>query len=175
LPTPDADGNPDDQLTCGRHAVLVGAVGIRDATADDFAAMASVFRRASLSNEGDRSNLVANPHYLELSDAAVLHGRSQVAVIDGQVIGFASVDPTGDGLELEALFVDPDWMRRGAGTALVSAIARRARGLGISTIDVDANPHALDFYRHSGFVEVGVVDSEFGPVPRMRLAVPLAD
>ena len=149
----------------------MGQVDVRDAVVEDFAAMAAVFRRASLSNEGDRPNLLANPRHLELSESAVAPGRSTVAVIDDRVIGFASVDPIDDGFKLEALFVDPDSMRQGAATALVAAIVERVRRLGLSTIGVDANPHALDFYRRNGFVEIGVVESEFGPVPRMQCAV----
>ena len=98
-----------------------------------------VYRRASLSNEGDRPHLLANPAYLELSDAAVLPGRSLVAVVEGRVVGFATVDPVDDGLELEALFVDPDWMRHRVGTALLAAVAERARRTGLSMITVNAN------------------------------------
>ncbi len=149
----------------------MGMVEIRDATADDFAAMSTVYRRASLSNEGDRPHLLANPTYLELSDAAVLPGRSLVAVVEGRVVGFASVDPVDDGLELEALFVDPDWMRHRVGTALLAAVAERARRTGLSMITVDANVHAVEFYERAGFLEVGVVELEFGPAPRMGLTV----
>ena len=137
--------------------------------------MSSVYRRASLSNTGDRPYLLAKPAYLELSDAAVLPGRSLVAVIERRVIGFASVDPVEHGLELQALFVDPDWMRRHAGSALVAAVVDRARRLGVSAITVSANSHALAFYRHAGFMETAVVELEFGPAPRMVLPVACAD
>ena len=136
--------------------------------------MAAVYRQASLSNDGDRPHLLANPAYLELSDAAVWPGRSLVAVMDGRVVGFASVDPVAGGLELEALFVDPDRMRCGAGTALVAALVEGARRRGLLTITVSANVHALAFYRDAGFVETGVVELEFGPTPRMVLLVPSA-
>jgi pimeloyl-ACP methyl ester carboxylesterase/GNAT superfamily N-acetyltransferase len=148
-----------------------GTIEIRDAIVDDFESMSTVFRLASLSNDADRSNLLANPTYLELSDAAVRPGRSVVAVIGNRVIGFASVDPIEDGLELEALFIDPEWMRRGGGTALVAAVVDRARRRGLARIAVNANTHALAFYEHNGFVEAGTVDLEFGPAPRMYLAL----
>ena len=144
---------------------------IREATADDLDAMAGVYRRASLSNDGDRPLLLAEPAYLELSDAAIRPGRSLVAVVDGRVIGFVSVDPVTDGVELEALFVDPDRMRRGVGSALVGEVVARVRRRGFSTISVSANTHAVGFYAHLGFVEVGTVELEFGPAPRMALPV----
>jgi hypothetical protein len=37
---------------------------LRDAVPDDDAALRSIFRRASLSNEGDRPLLLANPEHL---------------------------------------------------------------------------------------------------------------
>ena len=150
-------------------------VEVRDASAADQAGMATVYRRASLSNEGDRPHLLANPAYLELSAAAVQPGRSVVAVVEGRVVVFASVDPVDDGLELEALFVDPDWMRRHIGTALVAELVERARRRRLSTIAVSANVHALEFYRQAGFVEIGTVQVEFGPAPRMVLLVASAD
>ena len=44
------------------------AVAIRNAGPDDLTALREVFRRASLSNDGDLPNLLAPPDYLELSD-----------------------------------------------------------------------------------------------------------
>ena len=158
----------------GRRRETPGAIEIRDARPDDFPVMSSVYRRASLANERDRDNLLADPAHLELSDAAARPGRSLVAVIDGRVIGFASIDPVEHALELDALFVDPDWMRHRAGTALVAAVAERARDLGLSTVTVSANFHALAFYRHAGFIETGLVELEFGPAPRLVLYVSLA-
>ena len=154
----------------------MATVEIRATTADDFAAMSTVYRRASLSNEGDRPHLLANPAYLELSDAAVLPGRSLIAVVEGRVVGFATVDPVDDGLELEALFVDPDWMRHRVGTALLAAVAERARRTGA----FDDHRQCQRARRSSstsdaGFLEVGVVELEFGPAPRMVLPVSLAD
>jgi hypothetical protein len=54
---------------------------LRDAVPDDDAALRSIFRRASLSNEGDRPLLLANPEHLVWreptgSDAAECVSRS---------------------------------------------------------------------------------------------------
>ena len=62
---------------------------IRDATVADLAALGAVFRHSSLSNAGDRANLLAHPEVLELSDVAVRQGRTRVAVgAGGRVLGF---------------------------------------------------------------------------------------
>jgi ribosomal protein S18 acetylase RimI-like enzyme len=42
---------------------------------------------------------------------------------------------------------------------------------GVTRLEVTANPDALGFYRAAGFVETGRADTEFGPAPRMALAI----
>ena len=146
-------------------------VRIRDATSDDMAALEVVFRRSSLSNAGDRENLLAHPEVLELSDAAVNAGRTRVAISEGRIVGFSTaVD--GDGVvELDALFVDPECIRRGVGLALVRDVVATARDLGSRRVDVTANEHARAFYENAGFVDDGIAQTRFGPAPRMYLDI----
>ena len=103
---------------------------IRLGTSADLAAAISVYRRASLSNAGDRDNLLAHPEYLILGPEGLAEGRTHVAEQDGSVVGFATWAETAGTIELEDLFVDPGYMRRGIATALVSCITEilRARG-----------------------------------------------
>jgi ribosomal protein S18 acetylase RimI-like enzyme len=143
---------------------------IRSARADDLPALTDVFRRASLSNDGDRAALLANPDTLVLSGEAVLAGGTRVAVEPGGgVVGFATSRDVDGGFELDDLFVDPDWMRNGVATLLVHDIARIGRERAVAGIAVTANPHALAFYRHAGFRPAGQTETRFGPAPRMYL------
>lgn len=142
---------------------------IRAAAASDLPALRDLFRRSSLSNDDDRALLLARPELLDFADAAVLEGRTRVAVDDGRVVGFASTVIRSDAIELEDLFVDPDRMREGIGRALVADVAATARGLGRGRVEVDANGHALAFYTAVGFVGLGEVSLEFGTAIRMRL------
>ena len=90
-------------------------------------ALADIYRRASLSNPGDRDRLLAHPEYLVLEPDGLAEGRTHVAEEDGSVVGFATWAETYDGgMELEDLFVDPKWMRRGIATALVNCLSRCA-------------------------------------------------
>jgi GNAT superfamily N-acetyltransferase len=132
-----------------------------------------VFRRASLSNEGDRAALLANPDALVWAADGIAEGRTRVAVTaDGTIVGFATVLPHENStLELEDLFVDPDWMRRGIATRLISELIEHARATMIQRLWVTANPHAYDFYRSAGFTHVGNVETAFGAGSRMELAV----
>ncbi|HEU4840648.1 MAG TPA: GNAT family N-acetyltransferase [Ilumatobacteraceae bacterium] len=145
-------------------------LSIRTARVGDHDVLADIFRRASLSNAGDRDNLLAHPELLVFDRAWIEHGRVRVAVVAGRVVGFATTRPVDDDTaELDDLFVDPGRMRRGVARALVSDAVAAARGEGRSRIDVSANVHAGAFYEAVGFVSVGTVDTLFGPTPRMRL------
>lgn len=163
LPEADQPGRPGlrvDTVTVIRLGVLA-----------DFSAVSEIYRRASLSNASDRGNLLAHPEYLILRPDALAEGRMHVAEEDGLVVGFAAWDESGGSVELEDLFVDPRWMRRGIATALVGRIADVLRARGAGHLEVTANPHALGFYRAAGFTDRGVADTEFGIAPRMRLEI----
>ena len=137
----------------------------------DLAGASSVYRRASLSNAGDRDNLLAHPEYLILGPEGLAEGRTHVADEGGSLVGFATWAETAGIVELEDLFVDPGSMRRGIATALVSRIAEVLRARGVERLEVTANPHALGFYRAVGFVDCGVAETDFGAAPRMVLAI----
>jgi GNAT superfamily N-acetyltransferase len=144
---------------------------IRLGTSADLAAATSVYRRASLSNAGDRDNLLAHPKYLILGPEGLAEGRTHVAEEDGSLVGFATWIETAGTIELEDLFVDPGYMRRGIAAALINRIVEVLRARGVERLEVTANPHALGFYRAVGFIDCGVAETEFGAAPRMELAI----
>ena len=144
---------------------------IRAAVPGDMSALRDVFRRASLSNDGDRANLLAHPDVLELSDLAVREGRTRAAVADGRIVGFATWLIAGNVVEIEDLFVAPERMRQGIGRALVLDLIAIARGHGAGRVEVTANQHALAFYQETGFVVDHQVTTLFGPAPRMRMDI----
>jgi GNAT superfamily N-acetyltransferase len=149
----------------------VAPVLIRTAVPEDLPALRRVFRRASLSNDGDRKLLLAHPDALTLPAGNVIAGWTRLAMIsNGPVVGFATGIPHSDSmLELEDLFVDDDHRRRGIARALVADLAAVARNDGITRIAVTANPHADSFYRAVGFVAVGHAHTELGSGARMLL------
>ena len=137
----------------------------------DLPAATDVYRRASLSNAGDRDNLLAHPEHLILGPEGLAEGRTYVAEEGGTVAGFATWAETGGTIELEDLFVDPGWRRRRIATALVSRIVDVLRARGVEYLEVTANPHAREFYNAAGFIDCGVAETDFGAAPRMRLAI----
>jgi N-acetylglutamate synthase-like GNAT family acetyltransferase len=147
----------------------VSIVRIRAACASDLPALRDLFRRSSLSNEGDRDLLLARPEVLELTDGAITDGRTQVAVgADDEILGFITTRPLDACvLEIEDLFVDPDWMRTGVAEDLRATASRK----GVRRIEVTANPHANAFYRHVGFVQGDDSETRLGGAPRMYLTL----
>ncbi len=149
------------------------AIEIRRAVPGDLPALRSLFRRSSLSNQGDRDALLANPEALVLTAAGVDEGRTRVAVtVHGTIVGFATTLPDENSVvELEDLFVDPAWMRQGIATRLVADLIERSRSTKVPRIRVTANPHAYDFYRSVGFAHICDVETPFGTGSRMELTV----
>ena len=137
----------------------------------DLPAVSEVYRRASLANVRYRADLLAHPEHLIFGPEGLAEGRTQVAVNDGAVVGFATWTDADGVPELEDLFVDPRWWRRGIATALVKCIAEVMRARGVERMEVTANPDAVDFYTCVGFTSCGVVSTEFGEAPRMVLAI----
>jgi len=144
---------------------------IRLGTLVDLPAAAGVYRRASLSNVGDRDNLLAHPEHLFLDPGGLAEGRTYVAEEDGLLVGFATWAQAGGTVELEDLFVDPGWRRRGIATALVSRIVDALRARGVQCLEVTANSHAQGFYSAAGFIDCSVAQTDFGSAPRKRLTI----
>ncbi len=127
-----------------------------------------VFERASLSNENDRALSQEHPEWLVLSERGVLEGRVRVALDEhGTVVGFATSLIVSGTAELEDLFVDPSFMRRGIARALVLDLSARLHGLGFDRMEVTANPHAMAFYEHMGFATERMVETPGYRTPRM--------
>jgi ribosomal protein S18 acetylase RimI-like enzyme len=144
---------------------------IRLGTSADLAAASSVYRRASLSNADDRDYLLTHPEYLILGPEELAEGRTRVAERDGSVAGFATWAETVGAIEMEDLFADPGYRKRGIATALVSRIAEVVRAQGAERLEVTANPHTLGFYRAVGFADCGIAETVFGAVLRMVLVL----
>ncbi len=173
---PDPFGAPGSLRGLDFSAVDVEAV-VRAAVPDDVSELQRIYRRASLSNDGDRDALLRHPEYLVFTGAGVAHGRTLVALVDDRRVGFASTaegaEPTE--LELEDLFVDPTWQRRGVARRLIAGLAQRARADHVGSLVVTGNPHAQAFYLSVGFVQFGNAVTELGSGLRLRLDLTRAE
>lgn len=119
--------------------------------------------RASLNNEGDRSALLANPDAIELPLSQIANDLVFVAEEDDCIKGFAAILLRTDGnVELDALFVEPEYWKQGIGRALVEHCCSQANAKGANCLHVIGNTHAEGFYVSCKFNATGTIDTRFG-------------
>ena len=135
---------------------------IRTATTAEQKALEALQLRASLTNDGDRDSLLANPDAIEIPLEQIAAGRVFVSELSGATVGFSAIEPRGDGeTELDALFVEPDIRRHGVGRSMVEYCTEVARRQGSKALHVTGN-HAEDFYIACGFKRIGTIETRFG-------------
>jgi GNAT superfamily N-acetyltransferase len=145
------------------------SIRVRPARLDERVALEALQRRASLANLGDRPFLLAHPDAIELPPEQIGQGAVFVAASPDDLAGFAVILPRADGdAELDGLFVEPAWWRRGIGRLLVSHCEERARERGARALHVVGNAHALAFYAACGFEAVGTTQTRFAPGTLLR-------
>ncbi|MFI1995214.1 GNAT family N-acetyltransferase [Actinoplanes sp. NPDC020271] len=116
-----------------------------------------------------RPAVAGPPEYLVFTGEGVAEGRTVVALAGEEVVGFATV---ADGCELEDLFVDPRWQRRGIARRLVDRVSGLVRASGHRRMWVTGNPHALAFYLAAGFTPGERTSTALGTGLRMSLELP---
>lgn len=89
-----------------------------------------------------------------------------VAEVDGMVAGFGSIVP--ENAELRAVYVRPDFGRRGIGGQILAALEDLARRSGLTELAMDASLNAEDFYAKRGFVLVAYGEHLLRSGARMR-------
>ena len=84
-----------------------------------------------------------------------------VARLGTNIVGFYTLENvTEDTLELEALFVDPDYIGKGAGKALFEHAMQRAESLKAKRVEIQSDPNAEAFYLAMGAKRVGLKPSD---------------
>ena len=79
-----------------------------------------------------------------------------VCTRDGRVVGFYTlVNLSETRAELEALFIEPDALRQGVGSALLDHARDEARSRGVTEVEIQGDPNADAFYRKHGAEQVG--------------------
>lgn len=102
--------------------------------------------------------------------------RSEVAVADrrGHALGVSQVTVDGPLAVLDKIFVAPQALRGGIGTALFAHAAEAARRLGAREMRIDSDPGAAGFFLRMGAQEAGKVACDLVPgrfLPRFVLAL----
>ena len=78
-----------------------------------------------------------------------------------RIVGFAQLQP--DEGVVEAIYVDPDFARRGVGAALFGELERMARARGLPGLTVEASLNSAPFYAAMGCVRRAIDRHELAP------------
>lgn len=110
---------------------------------------AAFLARCRIAMQVKETNVDKQPHY--------------VAEMDGRVAGFYGFEPLPGGVGLDYMFVDPDFVGRGVGRALLDHAVALARELGHGTLTIVSDPNAEGFYRRMGAQRIGSQASDVDP------------
>ncbi len=152
-------------------------VKIRQAHKEDAEALTMLAMISKRSNGYDDAFMAASAERLRVTPAQLEMHNYWVAECNTPC-GFVclQVDPEGNFGKLAALFIHPDWQRRGVGLMLWTALEMSAREKGLTALHLNADPEAETFYRNLGFSTVGRVQSSSIPgrmLPHMRIDLPI--
>lgn len=104
----------------------------------------------------DRAFIDACREELTLSADDVARNPTYVIDDGGLTIGFYALERLDEArTELNFLFVEPRFIGRGHGRALIEHAKRVARELGSDTLVIQGDPHAARFYVSAGGRKVG--------------------
>lgn len=128
---------------------------VRDYRESDALATLEIFIRAILQGARDEYTVEQTEAWLgrDVLSSGWHEARSGaatvVAELDGRVVGFADLDPTG---YIDRLFTHPSATRRGVASALLTEILGRARNRGIAELSAYASALARPVFERFGFV-----------------------
>jgi putative acetyltransferase len=123
---------PADAARCAE----IFRAGVEELTSEDYSA-------------DQRDAWAAKANDAEAFAVRLVKALTLVALIDGEVVGFASLRGASD---LDMLYVDPRFARRGVGGALVDALARLAQARGAELLTSEVSDTARPLFERQGFV-----------------------
>ncbi|HEY6128180.1 MAG TPA: GNAT family N-acetyltransferase [Candidatus Acidoferrum sp.] len=151
------------RVECMANLLVTNNIIIRTAAVTEQEALQALQLRASLTNDGDRQALLANPDAINIPLEQLAAGRVFVSELNSVTVGFSAIEARGDGqIELDALFVEPNIRRRGVGRLMIEYCADVARKQGSTALHVTGNPHAENFYLACRFKQIGTTQTRFG-------------
>lgn len=81
-------------------------------------------------------------------------------ISDEETVGFYILNqPKKQSIELEFLFVLPDFIRKGIGNQLINHALKEAKKLGCNKVALVADPNAVPFYVSKGFTVIDQKES----------------
>jgi GNAT superfamily N-acetyltransferase len=147
----------------------VGSVRIRSAQADELDQLSDLALRSKAVHGYSSEFLQACREELTVTLARLAAETILVAEQSDMPLGFVAVAVNRDSADLVDLFVDPDHRGSGVGSRLLDAAVETARSAGAARLEIEADPHAEDWYRKRGAARIGEAPS--GSIPGRMLPV----
>ena len=79
----------------------------------------------------------------------IKRGSFLVAVDDNVIVGFGNLNQ--DSGEIEAVYVAPEYVRRGVGREILQALESVARDVGLTMLHLSSSLNAVQFYENAGY------------------------
>ena len=138
---------------------------IRPANIDELPFLSRLCLRSKAVWGYDQTFLDACRSELTLRPDDLSSSRVAVAETLGAVAGVVQVKVVATDADLLKLFIDPDRLRCGAGSALFRWAIEQARALGATRMIIEADPDAAAFYRRLGGLRHWVRTFRIDPRP----------
>ncbi len=124
---------------------------IRSARPAEHRCLSDIGIRAKAVWDYDEAMMAQFRKELTLSECYINENDVRVLTVERRIVAYSSLAQIGPRvIELAHLFVDPDYLRRGAGTALYDDALSRARANGNFSLVIQSDPNAVGFYERLG-------------------------
>lgn len=137
--------------------------------------LSAIHRSAAEHYEDRQLSAWAARRTVEAHRGMIADTTALVAVVGGQVVGFATValEPVGALVagEVDQLFVDPSFGGRGVARALLTAVAAAAREAGLAELVTHASWRAAPVFERLGYLreQEETVHLDGVPITRVRM------
>lgn len=147
---------------------------IRSAAPGEASVLTALARRSKAYWGYSDSFMAACEAELTITANRITHETCLVAEEDDEIVGMAGIAECDDGWEICNMFVAPEHIGTGVGGRLCNALIEAAKGMGISELQIDADPNARPFYERMGAVYHSMTPSESiagREIPHLRLTI----
>jgi GNAT superfamily N-acetyltransferase len=104
---------------------------------------------------------------LTITPQFIANNEVYAAMVESEVAGFYGLIVSEDKVQLEHMWVDPDYIGSGIGKRLFDHAIEVAESLNASSMEIESDPNAEGFYKRMGARRIGEFVSELEGQPRV--------
>lgn len=142
-------------------------IAIRRATPDEAETLTSIAHAAKRHWNYPEKWIEYWKNDLTITPEFIASNEVFAAVVDGVIAGCCALVVSDSLAELEHMWIDPQQMGTGVGRALFEYTTQRAKQLGLTELELSADPNAEGFYERMGARRIGDVQADMDGQPRV--------